>query len=122
MKKNNKKLPAKRYRYTCEDCDANCCVATIEVFPTDEIYTDETLTKPTENNPNYDREMVVGKNNKCIALDKYFNCSIYSKRPKICRDFLFGSDCCKDFFNGIKMKHDCKECNLYNSKKENKNE
>ena len=44
----------------CEDCDAKCCVSNIEVFSTDAVYSDESLTKKTDiENPHYDREMIV---------------------------------------------------------------
>lgn len=94
----------------CSECQGKCCVGVIEVFPEDEIYNDLTLTK-SYIQADYDRVMITDKEHKCIALING-TCSIYDKRPQICRAFKVNSECCIKFRNGELKSHTCEKCCL----------
>lgn len=95
---------------TCKKCGGKCCVGTIEVFLNDEIYSDTSLTKECREDDYY-RAMIVDNQNKCIAL-KDGLCSIYDKRPSICKDFEFDSGCCRRLKIGEVNSHTCNPCML----------
>lgn len=80
----------------------------IDVYSQDEVFYDETLVEPQEDN-DLDRQMRTDENNRCIAL-KDGRCSIYEKRPTVCREFQVGSRCCVNFFTGNLNAHTCLPC------------
>lgn len=95
----------------CENCYA-CCVGDIELFEEDSLYGDKRYTNRIQCDL-YDCVMKVDNENFCIALDKdKKKCSIYEKRPQVCRDFRSGSSCCKEFVRQIKKQHKCIKCSL----------
>ena len=100
----------------CDICRGKCCVGQIEVFPTDMIYTDDSLTMELKN-CDYDRVMITDKDNRCISLSGG-RCLIYTKRPSICREFKVGSECCVQFKSGEMTKHVCMPCELVMKRKE----
>ncbi len=97
----------------CLECKGKCCVGIIEVYESDTIYKDTDLTRPYTGFV-YDRVMITKKNSQCIALENGI-CSIYEKRPEICRKFKIDSECCLDFKNNKKKRHECatSKCKLY---------
>ena len=94
----------------CENCFGKCCVGIIEVFPEDEIYFDASLSTSLKGFPT--KVMITDSSNRCIAQSNG-KCSIYSKRPKICKLFKINSPCCIGFRNGDIKEHECFKCNLY---------
>jgi Fe-S-cluster containining protein len=82
----------------CSECGGKCCVGIIDVYSSDEIFYDETLCCDVEGK-DYDREMITNDKNQCIAL-KNGRCSIYEKRPQVCRLFEVNSSCCEGFRSG----------------------
>lgn len=79
----------------CKECGGKCCVGSIiNVYSTDEIYYDDTLVCESQDST-YDRQMIT-INNKCIAL-KDGLCSIYDKRPYVCKKFDVDGILCKNF-------------------------
>jgi len=83
----------------CLKCGGKCCVGIIEVFSNDAIFYDETLVcECDEFLP--DRVMMMGTDLKCIAL-KDGKCSIYEKRPTVCRQFEVGCSRCYNYKNGV---------------------
>lgn len=79
----------------------------IDVYPTDEVYNDNTLTRPYKTE-HYDRIMQT-REMRCIAnVDG--KCTIYEKRPAICRAFEVGSPCCENIRQGFLNSHSCKFC------------
>ena len=95
---------------TCQECGGKCCVGIIDVYSTDEIYYDDTLVCEMEGR-DYDRAMQTDENQKCIAL-KGGRCSIYEKRPQVCRTFEVGNRCCVDFQSGKLNAHLCNLCHV----------
>jgi Fe-S-cluster containining protein len=92
----------------CEECRGKCCCGIIDVYSQDEIFYDDSLVCVREDRE-YDRQMHTDKNNWCIAL-KDGKCSIYEKRPMVCREFQVGSRCCINFFTGQRNAHTCFPC------------
>lgn len=92
----------------CQQCGGKCCVGFIDVYSNDEIYYDNTLVWEVEGNA-YDRIMQTDENSKCIALVNG-KCSIYDKRPQVCRWFEVGSRCCENFRSGKINSHICLPC------------
>lgn len=92
----------------CEQCQGKCCVAIIEVYSQDAIYYDADLVHEV---PDMypDRAMRVDANGVCIALIGG-KCSIYDRRPTVCRNFQVDSECCNKFFTGELTAHQCKAC------------
>ena len=92
----------------CKECGGKCCVGLIEVLPTDEIYNDNTLV---EKKPFFSDRIMKTKvsDNHCIA-QKDGKCTIYKKRPKVCRAFKVDSPCCILFFSNHVIIHSCKPC------------
>ena len=96
----------------CLDCGGKCCTGLIVIIEDDEeIFNDDTLTQ----NQYGLRTMITNKNLKCVAL-KDGKCSIYDKRPKVCRDFKIGNECCIEFRNGILNGKLCQKCYLSKKK------
>lgn len=75
----------------------------------DAVFTDASLTTTLESVPY--RIMKADSNNRCIAL-RNGSCSIYDRRPKICRLFQVGSECCKAYFTDRVKIHSCDPCKL----------
>jgi len=90
----------------CSHCGGRCCSNYINVYESDEVFNDEKLT--TIHNSQKVMKAIHGN---CIALKKG-QCTIYNKRPSVCRLFELGSDCCKEFFFRKKLSHSCKNCNI----------
>lgn len=82
----------------------------IDVYSNDEIYYDNTLVYENED-LKYDKVMQTDENQRCIAL-KNGKCSIYEKRPRVCREFEVGSSRCENFRTGKLNSHSCKICPL----------
>jgi len=104
----------------CRTCNGKCCVGEVEVFKWDAIYSDQSLTMQVDDNGLRDRVMKVDSDNNCVALIEG-KCSIYEKRPTVCRRFTVGSPCCIDFCTGEKIKHACVKCDLVTAIVEEKN-
>ena len=100
----------------CDDCLGLCCKKAIGVYPSDEVYTDSSLTIAAAGDHYYDREMVTN-NGWCISLLDG-RCTIYDKRPSECKIFEMDGKCCKEFREGIKIEHTCQDCII--SKEANK--
>jgi Fe-S-cluster containining protein len=92
----------------CEACGGKCCMGIIDVYSTDEIFYDDSLVWEDESVP-YDRIMRTDENQRCIAL-KDGKCSIYEKRPQVCRAFQVGCRCCENFRTGKLNSHSCNFC------------
>jgi Fe-S-cluster containining protein len=75
---------------TCENCPAACCRQQAMLFndtdiPEEMVVTDERGEK----------SMLRLEDGWCVALDrKTMRCSIYEKRPWLCREFEMGGDEC----------------------------
>ena len=96
----------------CEDCGGKCCVGIIEVMPDDDVYEDDFLAIDVPEHNRF-RVMKTDGTNRCIALMSDGLCSIYDKRPSVCRRFEIGGECCGDFRSGRKNRHSCKSCRLF---------
>lgn len=84
-------------------------MGTIDVYSTDDIFYDDTLTWE-DPDKRYDRTMQM-LNGHCIAL-KDGKCSIYEKRPVVCREFQVGSSCCENIRKGYLNSHTCAVCQV----------
>lgn len=91
----------------CIECRGKCCMGTIDVYSTDEVFYDDTLVWE-DPNKKYDRTMQM-VDGHCIAL-KDGKCSIYEKRPAVCRAFEVGSRCCENIRSGHLNSHTCGFC------------
>jgi len=103
----------------CEKCGGRCCTGIIDVYSSDEIFYDNTLTTHMEEIP-YDKVMIMDDNLKCIAL-KNGKCSIYEKRPLVCQEFKVGCSCCLNFQNKKLNSHSCEFCTVSDVLKNKKN-
>lgn len=93
----------------CVECGGICCQGIIDVYHVDEIFYDDALTEE-DPNKKYDRVMKM-VDGRCIAL-KNGRCTIYLKRPTVCRDFQVGSSCCENYRRGYLNSHSCQICPL----------
>ena len=93
----------------CTECRGKCCMGTIDVYSVDEIFYDDTLVWDDPNDK-YDRTMQI-VNGHCIAL-KDGKCSIYEKRPTVCRAFQVGCSCCENIRLGYLNSHTCGFCKV----------
>jgi Fe-S-cluster containining protein len=84
-------------------------MGTIDVYSTDEVFYDDTLVWD-DPDKKYDRTMQV-VDGHCIAL-KDGKCSIYEKRPAVCRAFQVGSSCCENIRLGYLNSHTCGFCKV----------
>ncbi len=81
----------------CSNCQACCC--RLEVILISETGVPETFV---DTNAWGVRVMSRLEDGWCAALDREtFRCTIYDKRPSICRDFQMGSHDCIDQRNEI---------------------
>ncbi len=99
----------------CSGCNGKCCVGIIEVYKEDVVYSNPILTQDVDCEF-YNRIMRTTRNNKCIAFEDD-ECTIYEKRPWVCRAFEYDSECCKKFRNEERTKHTCEECHLIEERK-----
>lgn len=77
---------------SCSSCDAVCCRLTVVVMPEDRI--PRHLTTDTAQGLEV---MARDEEGWCVAVDHArMCCSIYEKRPAICRKFAMGSPYCRD--------------------------
>jgi Fe-S-cluster containining protein len=94
----------------CSGCNGKCCVGVIEIYEDDEVYSNPILTKEIECEY-YNQVMRTTMDNKCIAFEDD-KCTIYEKRPWVCKSFGYDSECCKKFRNGERCKHICRDCHF----------
>ena len=86
-------------------------MGTIDVYSTDEIFYEDTLVWESHDPDNhYDRIMQI-VDGHCIAL-KGGKCSIYEKRPTVCRAFQVGCSCCENIRLGYLNSHSCGFCKV----------
>ena len=86
-------------------------MGTIDVYRSDEIFYDDTLVWESHDPDNhYDRIMQI-VDGHCIAL-KDGKCSIYKKRPAVCRAFQVGCSCCENIRLGYLNSHSCEFCKV----------
>ena len=90
----------------CTSCGGKCCQGIIEVSPSDAIFNDRRLTTDAFGL----RAMQLNGFN-CIAL-KNGKCSIYDKRPRVCRDFEVGCQRCENYRTGKLNAHLDSICSL----------
>ena len=94
----------------CRTCGGLCCFGIIDVYSSDDVYYEGFVTiKADAENDNYDRQMRQNPDGSCICLVNG-KCSIYERRPIVCRAFKVHSKCCNDFWSGKKTSHACKDC------------
>ena len=77
---------------SCSRCDAVCCRLTVVLMPEDEVPAH--LTARSERGLEV---MARDEDGWCVAVDPLrMCCSIYDRRPAICRKFAMGSPYCRD--------------------------
>jgi Fe-S-cluster containining protein len=94
----------------CKSCGGRCCVGIIEVQSADELFKDGLLTVSSLAGDG-SRVMKTNETGRCVALQDG-RCSIYDRRPQICKDFKTGSECCSSFVSGKIAVHVCEPCKL----------
>ena len=95
----------------CIECRGKCCMGTIDVYKTDEVFGDKSLTWESHDpEGRYDAIMQI-VDMHCIAL-KDGKCSIYEKRPAVCRAFQVGCSCCDNIRLGYLNSHTCGFCKV----------
>ncbi len=76
---------------TCGACDAVCCRLTVIVMPGDDV-----PCQFVERDEHGLEVMARNEEGWCRAIDPLrLNCTIYSRRPAVCRDFAMGSRACR---------------------------
>ena len=86
----NEVVPLPDGEVTCANCEACCCHLNAMLFNDTEVPDDLTVT-----NAHGERSMARMEDGWCVALDrKTMLCTIYEKRPWICREFEMGEDEC----------------------------
>jgi len=93
----------------CIECRGKCCMGIIDVYSSDEVFYDDTLVWDDPNDK-YDRTMQI-VDGHCIALVDG-KCSIYEKRPAVCRAFQLGSPCCENIRLGYLNSNTCAFCKV----------
>ncbi|MBN8481374.1 MAG: YkgJ family cysteine cluster protein [Xanthomonadales bacterium] len=75
----------------CSACDAVCCRLTVVVMPSDDV--------PRHLVDRGELGLEVMAQNEegwCLAIDPLrLDCTIYARRPAICREFAMGSRACR---------------------------
>jgi Fe-S-cluster containining protein len=90
LKKAHKEKPLSDLEVTCSNCKACCCRLEAMLFGDPEV--PDHLTVTDERGV---RSMARKGDGWCTALDrKTMSCTIYEKRPWICREFEMGKDEC----------------------------
>jgi Fe-S-cluster containining protein len=75
---------------TCTNCEASCCRLEAMLFNDTEV-----PDKYVETDARGDMRMARLEDGWCSALDRNsMSCTIYAKRPWICREFEMGGDEC----------------------------
>ena len=100
----------------CAKCGGRCCMGTIDVYPTDVVFNDKQLTKDGQGT-GFPRIMRTNERQQCIALANGF-CTIYEKRPAVCRAFEVGNRCCLNIQAGHLNSHSCGFCIVSDKLKE----
>jgi Fe-S-cluster containining protein len=86
-------------------------MGTIDVYKTDAVFGDKSLTWESHDpERGYDAIMQIVEGH-CIAL-KDGKCSIYEKRPAVCRAFQVGCSCCENIRLGYLNAHTCGFCKV----------
>lgn len=76
----------------CGDCEAVCCRLTVVLLPGDSV-----PAWFTEHDARGLECMAKADDGWCVALDRTsMRCSIYERRPTICRAFAMGGAYCRD--------------------------
>ena len=78
-------------KVSCTSCDAVCCRLTVVVQPGDDV--PRHLVERDEHGLE-----VMARNEEgwCVAIDPLrLDCTIYGRRPAICREFAMGSRACR---------------------------
>jgi len=82
---------------TCSTCRACCC--RLEVLVIGDPHVPDEMTTVNDWGGTVMRRMEDGW---CVALDRdTMRCSIYARRPQICRDFEMGGEDCRETITGI---------------------
>ena len=77
---------------TCAACEACCCKLQVLLMSGDDIPAH--LTEHDERNTTVMRR---GSDGWCVALNRdTLRCTIYARRPSICREFAMGGSDCVD--------------------------
>ena len=77
---------------SCTTCKALCCKLEVRLIDDSDDQVPGELTEITED---YYSIMKQGPDGWCVALDRQtFRCTIYNKRPYLCREYAVGDyDC-----------------------------
>ncbi len=79
-------------KVSCSDCEAVCCRLTVLLMPEDVI-----PARLVAHDEHGLETMAKGEDGWCKALDpNTMRCSIYARRPQICRRFVMGGPYCHD--------------------------
>ncbi|HRQ65070.1 MAG TPA: YkgJ family cysteine cluster protein [Xanthomonadaceae bacterium] len=74
----------------CGRCEAVCCRLTVTLLPGDDP--PHWLVLDQDDGPS---SMAKGEDGWCVALDRNsMRCTIYDKRPRLCRTYLMGGRLC----------------------------
>lgn len=84
----------------CGWCGGQCCKVgfIVQVFPDEPLYNDKNFVHKAVEAPSgkpFHNMKSNGDGYTCIALAKDGKCTIWDKRPQMCRDFEVESDRCK---------------------------
>lgn len=78
---------------SCQRCDAVCCRQTVLVMPEDRGVPRHMIDRTPEGL----EVMAQDEDGWCVAMDpNRMNCSIYDRRPGVCRAFQMGSRDCRE--------------------------
>ncbi len=78
---------------SCQRCDAVCCRQTVLVMPEDRGVPRHMIDRTREGL----EVMAQDEDGWCVAVDpNRMDCSIYDRRPGVCRAFAMGSRDCRD--------------------------
>jgi uncharacterized protein len=76
----------------CSHCEAVCCRLTVVLMPDDRV--PRWFVAEDEHGPD---TMAKAADGWCVALDRdSMRCTIYERRPQICRSFSMGGAYCRD--------------------------
>ena len=84
----------------CQRCDGQCCRVgfVVQVFPGEKLYGDGRYVHKSIQAPSgkpFHNMKSNGDGYTCIALDENGKCTVWDKRPQMCRDFEVDSERCK---------------------------
>lgn len=84
--------PAPREPVHCSNCEAVCCRLTVVLMPDDDV--PAWLVQEDAHGPDTMARLDDGW---CAALDRgTLQCTIYDRRPQVCRSFRMGGAYCRD--------------------------